>query len=253
MKAREVGVAAIAAAVVLGPVGVINAAVKVAGPPALADESERTSYALGVLLARNAQRVPGGLQADLIERGLHEGLGGGTLAMSEQELAKLLTALRAAAGRHQSKAAQQNLEAGKMFLEQNARKEGVTQLPSGLQYSVLKPGAGPTPTDADTVVVNFRGTLIDGTEFDSSQRAGKPSSFPVSRLIKGWREALKRMPVGSRWQVAVPAGLAYGKRGLADKVGPNATVLYDIELLSIARKESKVLPVKGGAEKAVKP
>jgi len=129
-----------------------------------------------------------------------------------------------------------NKQAGEQFLAANKTKEGVVTLPSGLQYKILKEGTGPKPTAADTVVCNYRGTLLDGTEFDSSYKGGQPAAFGVTQVIKGWTEALLLMPAGSKWQVFVPAELAYGERSPGGAIGPNSTLIFEIDLLSIKDK-----------------
>jgi len=129
-----------------------------------------------------------------------------------------------------------NKKEGEDFLAANKSKEGVVTLPSGLQYKVLKEGTGPKPSPADSVVCNYRGTLINGTEFDSSYKRGQPATFPVNGVIKGWTEALQLMPVGSKWQLFIPPDLAYGQRGAGADIGPNATLIFEVELLSIQGK-----------------
>jgi len=136
----------------------------------------------------------------------------------------------------QAKHAQQapkNLKEGEAFLVENAKKEGVVTLESGLQYQVITPGTGNAPKATDKVTTHYRGTLIDGTEFDSSYKRGQPATFPVKGVIAGWTEALQLMKVGAKWQLFIPANLAYGKRGAGGKIGPNATLIFDIELISI--------------------
>jgi FKBP-type peptidyl-prolyl cis-trans isomerase len=136
-----------------------------------------------------------------------------------------------------------NKKEGAEFLEANKTKEGVVTLPSGLQYKILTEGTGPKPAASDTVVCNYRGTLISGTEFDSSYKRGQPASFPVNGVIKGWTEALQLMPVGSKWQLFVPAELGYGDRGAGGEIGPGATLIFEVELLSIQGKDkSEVAP-----------
>jgi FKBP-type peptidyl-prolyl cis-trans isomerase FklB len=130
-----------------------------------------------------------------------------------------------------------NLKLGTAFLEANKAKPGVVTLPSGLQYKILTAGTGPKPTAADTVVCNYRGTLIDGKEFDSSYKRGQPTSLPVGRVIKGWSEALQLMPVGSKWQLVIPPDLAYGDHGAGPDIGPNATLIFELELISIQAKQ----------------
>jgi FKBP-type peptidyl-prolyl cis-trans isomerase len=129
--------------------------------------------------------------------------------------------------------AEQNKKTGEAFLAENKTKEGVKTLPSGLQYKIIKQGAGDIPQDADTVEVNYRGTLIDGTEFDSSYKRGQPLSFQVNGIIAGWKEALKLMPVGSKWQLFIPSSLAYGEKGTGSSIGPNTTLIFEVELLAI--------------------
>jgi FKBP-type peptidyl-prolyl cis-trans isomerase FklB len=129
-----------------------------------------------------------------------------------------------------------NKKEGEAFLADNKSKEGVVALPSGLQYKVLKEGNGPKPTATDSVVCNYRGTLINGAEFDSSTKHGGPATFPVNGVIKGWTEALQLMPVGSKWQLFVPSDLAYAERGAGGDIGPNATLIFEVELVSIQNK-----------------
>ena len=129
-----------------------------------------------------------------------------------------------------------NKQAGEAFLAANKSKEGVVTLPSGLQYKILTQGSGPKPTAGDSVVCNYRGTLLDGTEFDSSYQRGQAATFPVGQVIKGWTEALQLMPVGSKWQLFIPSDLAYGSRGAGPSIGPNATLIFEVELLSIQDK-----------------
>ncbi len=135
-------------------------------------------------------------------------------------------------------AAETNKKEGEAFLAANKTKPGVVTTPSGLQYKILKEGTGPKPTAADKVVCNYKGTLINGTEFDSSYKRGQPATFPVGQVIKGWTEALQLMPVGSKWQLFIPADLAYGERGAGNDIGPDSTLIFEVELLSIEGKEA---------------
>jgi FKBP-type peptidyl-prolyl cis-trans isomerase len=137
-----------------------------------------------------------------------------------------------------AQAGEGNLKQGQDFLAANKSKAGVVTLPSGLQYKILQAGTGPKPTPTDSVVCNYRGTLINGTEFDSSYKRGQPATFPVSGVIKGWTEALQLMPVGSKWQLFVPADLAYGARGAGANIGPNSTLIFEVELISIQGKSN---------------
>ena len=132
---------------------------------------------------------------------------------------------------------EKNKKEGEIFLETNKKKEGVQTLPSGLQYKVLKAGAGKKPTATDTVTVHYRGTLIDGKEFDSSYRRGKPATFPVNGVIPGWTEALQLMEEGAKWELFIPSNLAYGERSAGGDIGPNATLIFEVELISIEQKK----------------
>jgi FKBP-type peptidyl-prolyl cis-trans isomerase FklB len=138
-----------------------------------------------------------------------------------------------------------NKSKGETFLAQNKSKEGVVTLPSGLQYKILKEGSGPKPSASDTVVCNYRGTLVDGKEFDSSYKRGQPATFPVSGVIKGWTEALQLMPVGSKWQLFIPSDLGYGDRGAGADIQPGSTLVFEVELVSIQDKAADKKPDTG--------
>jgi FKBP-type peptidyl-prolyl cis-trans isomerase FklB len=139
----------------------------------------------------------------------------------------------------QKVAGEKNRKEAEAFLAENKKKEGVKVTASGLQYKVIKAGTGPMPKADDTVVTHYRGTLTDGTEFDSSYKRNEPATFPVKGVIKGWTEALQMMPVGSKWQLVIPGDLAYGERGSPPKIGPNATLQFDIELIEIKKPETE--------------
>ncbi len=204
---------------------------------ALTTQKEKIGYAIGVDAARNFKRL--GLDFDLetLIKALHDVYSGNKLLMSDEEMRTVMTAYQKEIAQKQADAskiaAEKNKKEGDAFLAANKAKEGVITLPSGLQYKILKEGNGKKPTDADTVQVHYRGTLIDGTEFDSSIKRGQPASFPVKQIIPGWREALKLMPVGSKWQLFIPPELAYGARGAGGDIGPNATLIFEVELLAI--------------------
>lgn len=131
--------------------------------------------------------------------------------------------------------AQKNAEAGKAFLEENAKKEGIVSLPSGLQYEIIAEGNGAKPSATDAVTCHYHGTLIDGTVFDSSVRRGQPATFPLNRVIKGWTEALQLMPIGSKWRLFLPSDLAYGSQQVSAEIGPNSTLIFEVELLDIKK------------------
>lgn len=183
------------------------------------------------------------LDPAILARGLRDAFSNGKTLLTEDEARTILTQLQADLRKKQQDAAQQlgeaNKKQGLAFLEANKAKEGVVTLPSGLQYKVLQEGTGPKPAATDQVVCNYRGTLLDGTEFDSSYKRGQPATFPVTGVIKGWTEALQLMPVGSKWQLFVPAELAYADRGAGGQIGPNATLIFEVELISIQKKDAK--------------
>jgi len=208
--------------------------------PALKTVKQKVSYGIGVDMARNLKRQGIVLDVDLLIRGLKDGLSGEKLLVPEEDLRNVLGAFQADLTRRQmqamKKAADANMKKGDAFLAENKTKEGVVSLPSGLQYKILKVGEGKKPTEADTVVCHYRNTLIDGTELDSSYREGKPSVFKVTSVIPGWKEALQLMPVGSKWQLFIPPHLAYGEQGAGGRIGPNQTLIFEVELIAIESK-----------------
>lgn len=205
----------------------------------LSSPQAQTSYALGVNIGSSLRADGITVEGDAFLKGVQDALANATPALSEQEMSALLSQLQADMRTRriekQAQAAAANRSQGEAFLKANGAKPGVKTLASGLQYQVLTAGTGPVPTASDTVTCNYRGTLIDGTEFDSSAAHGGPSNFPVEGVIAGWTEALQLMPVGSKWRLFVPAALGYGERGAGQDIGPNAVLVFDIELLSIAK------------------
>ncbi|MBN2719919.1 MAG: FKBP-type peptidyl-prolyl cis-trans isomerase [Proteobacteria bacterium] len=144
--------------------------------------------------------------------------------------------ITASHGRERMEKAARNRREGQAFLEENGKKEGVVTLPSGLQYRVIQEGGGASPGPEDRVTVHYRGTLLDGTEFDSSYSRKAPETFQVNGVISGWREALHLMPEGSRWELVIPSDLAYGSHGAGSRIGPNCTLVFEVELLSVNKK-----------------
>ncbi len=205
--------------------------------PSLKPEKDKVGYSLGVDLARNLKRQGVEIDANSMAKGLKDEFEGKKLLLTDEEIQKHVKwfqgELRRKRARDRLIAAMENKKKGEAFLAENGKKEGVVTLPNGLQYKVLKAGQGKKPTENDKVEVHYRGTLIDGTEFDSSYRRGQPATFPVKGVIRGWREALQLMPVGSKWQLFVPAPLAYGERGSGQAIGPNEALIFEIELLAI--------------------
>ena len=218
-------------------VALIAAPLYAADAPALKTEQDKISYAIGVSIMRNFKQQSIDLNLDRIMQGMKDVRGDGKLLLTDDELTTTMTTFQADQRQKQMKAAQvateENTKAGAAFMAANKTKDGVVTLPSGLQYKILKAGDGPKPTATDTVECNYRGTLINGTEFDSSYKRGQPATFPVGRVIPGWREILPLMPVGSKWQVFIPADLAYGPRAVSQLISPNSTLIFELELLAI--------------------
>ena len=204
----------------------------------LKTETEKVSYIIGTQIARNFKTQDIEVNLDSLMMGLKDALGGNKLVLSQSEMKTAYTAwqqqMRAKQAAKQKKEAAENLAAGIAFLEANKAKEGVKVLPSGLQYKIITEGTGNTPTADDKVKTHYRGTLIDGTEFDSSYKRNKPAEFPVKGVIKGWTEALQLMKVGGKWELYIPADLAYGQRG-RPSIPANSTLIFEIELLEIVK------------------
>jgi FKBP-type peptidyl-prolyl cis-trans isomerase len=212
-------------------------------PLVLKTGKDKVSYALGMNLGTNLHRDSIDIDTAIFLRALKDTLAGGKTLLTESEvrtaLMQLQTEVRSKQMEKMKLAGEANKKDGDAFLVANKTKEGVVTLPSGLEYKVLTQGTGPKPAATDTVVCNYRGTLINGTEFDSSYKRGQPATFPVSGVIKGWTEALQLMPVGSKWQLFLPAELAYGERGPSPEIGPNSTLVFEVELLSIQAKDKE--------------
>jgi FKBP-type peptidyl-prolyl cis-trans isomerase len=209
---------------------------------ALTTKKQKASYALGMNVGGGMRKQGVGASVDpaLVARGLRDSLSGGKTAMTEEEMKAALQELAAEVSAAQSAKAKEasgpNRNEGEAFLLANKSKDGVKTLPDGMQYKILTEGKGPKPSASDTVTVNYRGTLINGKEFDSSYKRGQPASFPVSGVIKGWTEALQLMPVGSKWQLFIPTDLAYGDHAPGGDIGPGDTLIFEVELLSIGEQ-----------------
>jgi FKBP-type peptidyl-prolyl cis-trans isomerase FklB len=217
---------------------------------ALTTQKAKFSYALGMNLGANLRRQSVEVDPNILARGFKDALAGGKTLLTEDEARAVLTAvqndMRKKGQEKMQQAGEANKKEGEAFLAANKTKDGVVTLPSGLEYKILTPGTGPKPTASDTVVCNYRGTLIDGKEFDSSYKRGQPATFPVGGVIKGWTEALQLMPVGSKWQLFIPSDLAYAERGTGADIGPNATLVFEVELLSIQNKTPDSPDKSGG-------
>jgi FKBP-type peptidyl-prolyl cis-trans isomerase len=213
-------------------------------PFTLKTQKEKASYALGMRIGTDLRKQGASEAVDpaIAARGFKDALAGTKPLLTEDEEHAALSQLQSEVrGKAEAKAHEEGAAArkeGEEFLATNKSKEGVVTLPSGLQYKILTQGAGPKPTPADTVTCNYRGTLLNGKEFDSSYKRGHPESFPVGAVIKGWTEALQLMPVGSKWQLFIPADLAYGDRGAGD-IGPGQTLIFEVELLSIGEDKKQ--------------
>ncbi len=209
------------------------------GPP-LSTKKDKISYALGLNLGTQMHQMEVDIDPAVFARGLSDALSGNKPAMTDDEARQAILDLRnetlAKQKQWQAEVSEKNKKEEQAFLAENKSKPGVTALPSGMQYKVLKQGDGPKPGPDDTVVCNYRGTLINGTEFDSSYKRGQPVTFPVKAVIKGWSEALQLMPVGSKWQVFIPSELAYGENGVPGKIEPYAMLIFEVELVSIQKK-----------------
>jgi len=221
-----------------------------AGSPVFAEDKtelktqkDKLSYAIGMDMGGSLKRNSIDVDIDALVKGLKDALAGGKMMMTEQEQRETLMAFQKefqVKQQEKMKAlAETNKKEGEAFLAENKKKKGVKTLPSGLQYKIITEGKGASPKETDTVTVNYRGTLIDGTEFDSSYKRNEPATFPVKGVIRGWTEALQLMKEGAKWQLFIPSDLAYGERGAGGTIGPNATLIFEVELLKIAPKENK--------------
>jgi FKBP-type peptidyl-prolyl cis-trans isomerase FklB len=205
---------------------------------ALKTEVDKVSYIIGTQIARNFKSQDIEVNLEPLMWGLKDVLGGKELALSQEEIQQVYASfqqrMRAKQAAKAAKEAAENLDKGKAFLEQNKAKEDVKALPSGLQYKVLTEGTGAAPTADDKVKTHYRGTLIDGTEFDSSYKRNQPAEFAVKGVIKGWTEALQLMKEGAKWELYIPADLAYGERGRPG-IPPNSVLIFEIELLEVVK------------------
>lgn len=203
----------------------------------LKTNTDSVSYAIGMNIGKDIKDQSLETNVDAIAMGIRDVVSGGEKKLNEAQVQACMTRLQAdMMAKEKEKNANlgnANKTDGEKFLAENKSREGVRTTASGLQYKVIKEGTGPVPKATDVVVTHYRGTLINGKEFDSSFKRGQPAEFPVNGVIPGWTEALQLMKVGSKWQLFIPASLAYGERGAGSDIGPNATLIFDIELLQI--------------------
>jgi FKBP-type peptidyl-prolyl cis-trans isomerase FklB len=215
----------------------LSGAAFAADAPELKSDKEKLSYSIGMDIGEKLKQQSIDVDTELLARGLKDRYGGGKTILTEDEARQAFTEFQKQQMAKQAETmrllSEKNKADGEKFLAENAKKEGVKTLPSGLQYKEITPGKGKSPKATDNVTTNYRGTLIDGTEFDSSYKRGQPATFPVSGVIPGWTEALQLMKEGGKWQLFVPSNLAYGERGAGREIGPNATLIFEVELISV--------------------
>lgn len=207
--------------------------------PAPAPDRAKVSYALGMDIGGQMKRQGIDLDPAIFAKAVADAVTGAKPEMTPEEMRAVIVAFQAELTKKQTEATTaaraKNQQEGEAFLAANKSKEGVVTLPSGLQYKIVKQGTGPKPAPEDSVECHYRGTLVDGTEFDSSYKRNQPATFRVGGVIPGWTEALRLMPVGSKWELYVPPALGYGERGAGQLIGPNATLIFEVELLSIKK------------------
>jgi FKBP-type peptidyl-prolyl cis-trans isomerase FklB len=198
---------------------------------------DKVSYSIGLDIGTTFKKQKVDINPEILLDGMKDALSGAKPRLTDEQLKETMTTFSQELRQKQEvatkEAGQKNTAAGEKFLAENKTKPGVKTTASGLQYKVIKEGGGPSPKESDTVVTNYRGTLINGTEFDSSYKRNQPATFQVTRVIKGWTEGLQLMKVGSKYQFVVPANLAYGERSVSEDIGPNETLIFEVELLEI--------------------
>ena len=217
----------------------------------LKDERDKVSYSIGLDIGNTFKKQNMDINTEALMSGLKDAVGGAKPQMTEEEMKTTMASFSKSMMEKQAAVAKEagakNAAEGEKFLADNKGKEGVKTTASGLQYKVIKEGTGPSPKETDTVETHYRGTLINGTEFDSSYARNEPATFPVNRVIKGWTEALQLMKVGSKYELYIPANLAYGERGAGQEIGPNSTLKFEVELLGIKEGAGPAAAAPGAA------
>ncbi len=207
--------------------------------PKIENENDKVNYSLGYQIGGDLKREGVELKSELVVKGIQDAIAGTNPLMTPQDMRIVLVDLKKRIEKAERekfvKDSIKNLAEGDAFLSENAKKEGVQVLPSGLQYRVVREGSGAAPKATDTVTVHYRGTLIDGTEFDSSYKRNTPASFQLDRVIRGWTEALQLMKEGAKWELFIPAKLAYGERGAGTGIPPNSALIFEVELISVGK------------------
>jgi FKBP-type peptidyl-prolyl cis-trans isomerase FklB len=209
--------------------------------PQLKDQKDKVSYSIGLNIGFNLGRQNVQVNPDVLAAGIKDAIAGKPQLNADQ-VKEVMAAFEKDMQQKQKAVGEKNASEGAKFLEENKKKEGVKATASGLQYKVLKEGMGPQPKETDTVTVNYRGTLINGTEFDSSYKRGQPATFPLNGVIKGWTEGLQLMKTGSKYQFVVPANLAYGDRNVGPDIAPNSTLIFEVELIGVKPPQTAASP-----------
>jgi FKBP-type peptidyl-prolyl cis-trans isomerase FklB len=220
-------------AIILAAISIILPVWAEEKPPQLKDLKDKFSYSIGLDVGFNFKKQKVDVNPDAMLAGVKDALSGKQPLLNENEVKETLAAFTKQMEDRQKAASEQNIKEGEKFLAENKKKPGVKTTASGLQYKVIKEGNGPQPKATDTVVANYRGTLIDGTEFDSSYKRGQAATFPLSGVIKGWTEGLQLMKVGSKYQFFIPSSLAYGDRAMSPEIGANSTLIFEVELVGV--------------------
>ncbi len=228
---------------VLAGITLVSFSLYAAAEAPIKTPEEKLSYSLGVMMADQLKQQFEKVEANALSQGIKDAIAGSQLKVSREEMPKLIEAAYTKKQKQiqeeRKVQAEANLKKGKDFLAENAKKSGVTTLDDGLQYKVITAGKGEKPSDTDEVTVNYEGRLIDGTVFDSSYDRGKPTTFRLNQVIKGWQQGLKQMPKGSTWELYIPADLAYGPNGASGAIGPNEVLIFKVELLDIKKQNTK--------------
>ncbi len=221
----------------------------------LKTEDDRVSYSVGFSMGSSFKQDELKINLEILQQGMEDGFTGSKQLLDEEEVKKTMMGFKEKMRakkqaeymermEERRKQGEANKEKGRQFLEENKAKEGIVTLESGLQYKILNKGTGASPKPTDTVKCQYRGTTIDGKEFDSSYERGKPATFAVNRVIKGWTEGLQLMKEGGKWQFFIPSELAYGERGAGNNIGPNEVLIFEVELLEIEKPDTKELEKK---------
>jgi len=216
--------------------------------PQLKDQKDKISYSIGLNIGFNLSRQNVQINPDVVSAGIKDAIAGKPQLTTDQ-VKEVMATFEKDMEQKQKAAGDKNASEGAKFLEENKKKEGVKATASGLQYKVIKDGTGAQPKATDTVTVNYRGTLINGTEFDSSYKRGQPATFPLNGVIKGWTEGVQLMKVGSKYQFFIPPNLAYGERSVGPDIAPNSMLIFEVELLGVKPLESSASPAPSASPK----